>query len=136
MSDTEIAKYTDRLMRRVHAALHGQAHVFDTQKVGPIGGMVLLTLADAETLKINDLVKRLARDKSQVTRLVQTLETKGLIQRTNDEDDARVVRLALTPLGETTVVELQQAFADALREILSPLSAQEQATLQDLLSRL
>ncbi|MEM1038440.1 MAG: MarR family transcriptional regulator [Pseudomonadota bacterium] len=136
MPDTDIAHLTDRFMRRIHASLSARAHIFDTHKVGPIGGMLLLTLAECEPAKVQDLVAQVARDKSQVTRLVKTLETKGLIVRKGDVQDARVWRLTLTDLGRDTVRELQTAIAEALSDILSPLEADERETLRNLLRRL
>jgi len=136
MPDTDIAHLTDRFMRRIHAALHAQAHVFDTHRVGPIGGMLLLTLAEIEPAKIHTLVAEVARDKSQVTRLIQTMEDKGLVEREGDPDDARVWLLQLTALGQEAVLELQTAIASAVSQILSPLSAQEQNTLAELLRRI
>ncbi|MEO1058707.1 MAG: hypothetical protein AAFY28_17520, partial [Actinomycetota bacterium] len=34
----------DRFMRRLHGGLHARAPEFDTERVGPGGGMILMTL--------------------------------------------------------------------------------------------
>ena len=136
MPDIDIAHLVDRFMRRIHAALNATADRFDTHNVGPGGGILLLTLAEDDPMPMHDLVRRMARDKSQMTRAVKALEKKGLIARQGDPNDARVAVLTLTPLGRQTVSDLQQAVADVLADILAPLSPTEQDTLRTLLRRL
>ena len=47
-SSIELALQIDRLMRRIHAELHPRANDFDHEGVGPIGGMLLLTIGEAK----------------------------------------------------------------------------------------
>lgn len=136
MPDIEIARLVDGFMRRIHASLHAKAATFDRHCVGPGGGILLLTLAEIEPAPIQDLVRRMSRDKSQMTRAIQSLERKGLIERRDLPEDARVCLLALTPMGQEAVDMLQQAVAGVLADILSPLSNGEQEALKDLLRRI
>lgn len=136
MPDIETAQLTDRFMRRIHAQLGARAGQFDTHKVGPSSGILLLTLADMAPVKLHALVSAMQRDKSQMTRAVQGLEAKGLIERQDDPEDARVSVLQLTPLGQEAVLRIQEAVAQVLADILVPLSDQEQETLRALLRRL
>ena len=103
MPDIDIARLVDRFMRRIHASLNAKASEFDRHRIGPNGGIILLTLAEIEPARIQELVRRMSRDKSQMTRGVQALESKGLIERRAFPDDARVCLLALTPEGRATV---------------------------------
>ncbi|MEM9764205.1 MAG: MarR family transcriptional regulator [Pseudomonadota bacterium] len=123
-------------MRRLHAALNADAPRFDHHRVGPVGGMILLTISDEEPARPSAIVDRLGRDKSQITRLLQLLETKGLISRQPDPGDRRATRLILTERGRETVVVLQDAIARALDALLAPLDKTERATLQELLGKL
>lgn len=136
MPDIDTARLTDRFMRRIHAELGARAQTFDTHRLGPSGGILLLTLADMAPVKMHALVSAMQRDKSQMTRAIQGLETKGLVERTRDPNDARVAVLQLTEAGNEAVHGLQSAVAEVLAEILSPLSKAEQATLRTLLRRL
>ncbi len=45
------------------------------------------------------LARGMAHDKGAMTRLIDTLEEKGLVERTRSADDRRVVHLSLTPAG-------------------------------------
>lgn len=136
MPDIETAHLTDRLMRRIHAQVGARAGEFDTHKLGPAGGILLLTLADMAPVKLHALVAAMQRDKSQMTRAIQGLEAKGLVSREADPHDARVAVLDVTPAGKQAVHAMQEAVAQVLDEILSPLSSDEQETLRALLRRL
>ena len=134
--DIETARLIDRMTRRIHAALNARAAEFDRHRVGPAGGILLLTLADHEPARLQDLVRLMSRDKGQMTRGVQALERKGLIARRVHAEAARVSLLELTEEGRTTVGELQRAVADALDGILAPLSAPDRAQLKAILAKL
>lgn len=135
MPDTDLALLIDRLMRRIHSGLQSRAAEFDTERVGPAGGMILLALADMEGCAQAELTRKLARDKSQMTRSLAALEGKGLLRRTPSPQDARVTLLSLTPQGEDVVTDLRQMLALTIDEVLSPLPASERSTLRTILTR-
>lgn len=135
MHDSDLALLVDRFMRAIHFGLQERAPGFDRAAVGPGGGIVLMTLADTGRISLNELTKRVARDKSQMTRMIRSLETKGLVEREKSAYDARVSFLTLTPDGRQVVVELTKAVADVIGELLNPISECERETLKKLLSR-
>ena len=135
MQNTDLALLIDRFMRKIHFGLQAKAEVFDTARVGPGGGIILLTLADMGCPGLHDLTRRVARDKSQMTRTIRSLETKGLVARKTSPDDARVTLVYLTEEGEQVVDALRQAVAETISDILAPISRQDEATLRDLLER-
>lgn len=134
--DTELALLIDRLMRSIHFGLQRRAPGFDRKGVGPGGGIILMTLADAGRVSMNDLTKRVARDKSQMTRMIRSLETKGLVGREPSSEDARVSMVFLTAEGVEIVGELLQNVAEVIDLILEPISQSERRTMKDLLSRI
>ncbi len=131
----ELALLIDRFMRRIHFGLQANAHSFDTAKVGPGGGIVLLTLAEMGCPELNELTTRVARDKSQMTRTIRSLETKGLVARKPSPNDARVSLVYLTQTGEEVVKAIQKAVAETIDGILSPISKSEEKVLRGLLER-
>ncbi|MEO0569385.1 MAG: MarR family transcriptional regulator [Pseudomonadota bacterium] len=135
MQDTDLALLIDRFMRKIHSGLQERAPGFDREAVGPGGGIVLMTLADAGRISMNELTKRVARDKSQMTRMIRSLENKGLLRREVSADDGRVSLIFLTPKGSEIVGELMQTVAEVIGEILEPISESERKTLQDLLTK-
>ncbi len=97
--------------------------------------MILLTIEELQPTPIHALVTHLARDKSQITRALKSLETKGMIKRQTAEDDGRVVVVALTDTGQHMVEQLQVVLAETIGEILGPLAAEDHAVLETLLRR-
>ncbi len=135
MQDTNIARLVDRFMRRINGSLRARAREFDHERVGPGGGMILMTLADIEPAPIQEIVRRMARDKSQMTRAIKSLEDKGLIARHQSPDDARVCLLTLTDRGHKSVDRIQHALADVIDDILDPLDPGERKRLEEFLER-
>lgn len=135
MQDTELALLMDRFMRHIHFGLQAKAHAFDTAQVGPGGGIVLLTLAEMGRPGLQELTRRVARDKSQMTRTIRSLEAKGLVRRSPSEEDARVSLVSLTEDGEALVDVLKEAVAETIGEILAPLSVSEATALKTILAR-
>ncbi|MEL6170123.1 MAG: MarR family transcriptional regulator [Pseudomonadota bacterium] len=133
---TLLALETDRLMRRIEAQLARRAPAIDPAKVGPLGGMALLTLAEIEPAPTQALTTRMGRDKSQMTRLIHMLETKGMLTRTPCERDGRVTILALTPAGHALLVEIRKLMSEVMTEILEPLDANDRRRLAGILGRL
>ncbi|MEM7241700.1 MAG: MarR family transcriptional regulator [Pseudomonadota bacterium] len=135
MRDIDLALLIDRFMRSIHFGLQERAPGFDRAAVGPGGGIVLMTLADTGRISLNELTKRVARDKSQMTRLIRSLENKGLVAREVSPEDARVSLVYLTPKGAEIVGELMQTVAEVIGEILNPISENEKQNLRELLAR-
>lgn len=125
----EIAKNMDRLMRRIDAATHKRASALDTDKVGQLGGLVLLAIAELHPVTMQDLVRQVGRDKSQMTRLVQMMETKGMIARTPSPKDGRVTVLHPTEKGCAFVGTIRALMSDVMDEVLAPMPARDRAEL-------
>jgi DNA-binding MarR family transcriptional regulator len=83
---------------------------------------------------MGELAQRLVCDASNVTGLVDRLETRGLIERRPGPDDRRVRMLVLTPAGEELRERALARFTEAPAGIAA-LSAEEQRTLRDLLRK-
>ncbi|MEL7492215.1 MAG: MarR family winged helix-turn-helix transcriptional regulator [Pseudomonadota bacterium] len=123
-------------MRRINADLHPQAKEFDYEGVGPIGGMMLLTIGEAEPVELQTIIAKMGRDKSQITRLIQSLERKGLLKKHRNDEDAREIVLVLTPTGRRQLESIQNALADVIEHIFEPLTHREKAQFLQIISRL
>ncbi|MEO0816688.1 MAG: MarR family transcriptional regulator [Pseudomonadota bacterium] len=120
-----LAIHIDRLMRLIHAELEPRARRVDEEKVGPLGGMVLMTIEDHAPVPLNTLAALLARDKGQMTRHVQMLERKGLLTREPSAQDGRVVLVRLTPKGSARVDAFRGALASVVGDILDGVESEE-----------
>ena len=130
-----MAMLFDRLTRRIHVALQEAAPEYDTEKIGPRGEIILLTLNDLGPVPMAALARALVRDKSQMTRAVASLARKNLVQRSASDEDSRVVTVALTGKGREVVVTLQKAIDRAVNAQLTALNETERRTLHELLAR-
>lgn len=130
-----VALNLDRLMRRIHGELHPKAEDFDTNKLGPLGGMLLLTIGDSEPVDAQTVSQQLGRDKSQLSKLIKRLETQGLIGREKSSSDGRAIMLTLTDAGREQLKSIQDALTSAVEHVLEPLSAPEKERLGALLAK-
>lgn len=74
-------------------------------------------------------------DTGAMTRLLDRLETKGLVQRQRSETDRRVVNIALTEAGTQAAQAIPHALSAVQNRALAGFSAEEFATLKQLLRR-
>jgi DNA-binding MarR family transcriptional regulator len=82
-----------------------------------------------------ELSRAMSYDSGSMTRLLDRLEKKGFVVRTRSEADRRMVKLELTPQGHEAAQQLPSLGAAVLNEQLRGFSADEHATLIDLLAR-
>ena len=92
---------------------------------------VLFELAHERQVSPKDLAHVLALDRGYVTRLVQTLEKKGLVSRASSRNDARRVILTLTPAGRKTIARLERATRNRVARVLDTLDTGRQLRLID-----
>lgn len=92
----------------------------------------LLSLLSLEPLPMRRLAQRLKCEPSNVTGIVDRLESRGLVERRPDPGDRRVKLAAATPEGRRVAGSLQESLRFA-REPLAGLSEQERIALRDAL---
>ncbi len=118
-------------MRRIHRELHSRAPDFDHHKVGPLGGMLLLTIGERESVDIQTVVDMLGRDKSQISRLIQRFEKMGLLVREKSAEDSRVSIVTLTATGRDQLEKIQNALTLVVDSLFSSLPSKEQTVFAD-----
>jgi DNA-binding MarR family transcriptional regulator len=89
----------------------------------------LTELLAAHGIAQGQLAALLGLEKSTVSRLAASLESKGWIRRGRDERNHRYVRLYLTPQGRAVADRLWQAWQSRQERILAGLTAEERAGL-------
>ncbi|MAQ75967.1 MAG: MarR family transcriptional regulator [Aquimarina sp.] len=73
----------------------------------------------------NDLAFITHRDKASMTRLVNTMESKDLVIRKNDENDKRINRIFLTDFGKQVIQKVQPIMYDLIPAVQESLSEEE-----------
>ncbi|MET8296748.1 MarR family winged helix-turn-helix transcriptional regulator [Streptomyces sp. NPDC048387] len=95
----------------------------------------VLTLLSLEPLPMRRIAQKLRCEPSNVTGIIDRLETRGLVERRPDPADRRVKLAAPTAAGTETAERLRESL-DFAREPLAGLSAEERTALRDLLRRM
>lgn len=97
----------------------------------------LTALANAkEPLTLSDLAERLSCVRSNITQLIDRLESDGLVRRLADPSDRRSIRAELTALGIEKQEAGQDALARAQHQIASRISAADLIGLESALGAL
>lgn len=129
-----LAHETGYLLRRAY--VHAGRWATATMPAGvPIRDYeVLQTLADLGPSSQRRLSELLWVNRTIMVKLVDALESHGLVERRRDPADRRSYALELTPGGEQIRAELSMAADDAEAGLTAPLSARERTALRKLLS--
>jgi DNA-binding MarR family transcriptional regulator len=101
----------------------------------PLRYGALTCVCDFPGITQTRLGELLGADRTNVSQIVDELETKGLIRRLADPDDRRAHRLRSTQRGTSLRERLVGPIDDAQARILEPLAAHERQLLVDLLAR-
>ncbi|GGT18265.1 MarR family transcriptional regulator [Streptomyces kurssanovii] len=95
----------------------------------------VLGLLSMEPTPMRRIAQKLRCEPSNVTGIVDRLETRGLVERRPDPADRRVKIAAATQEGRSTARRLRDSL-DFAREPLAQLTAVERSVLRDLLRRM
>lgn len=95
--------------------------------------VVLAILADAGPCSQKQIAECIALNKSDVTKLMNELESQGLVKRVEDPQDRRRHSVTLTTKGKHQLEVGDRELNDSMREFLSALSDTEYRQLRQLL---
>jgi DNA-binding MarR family transcriptional regulator len=98
--------------------------------------IVVVMLAEEVALTASDMCRGLSHDPGAMTRLVDKLESKGLVRRVRTEDDRRSARLALTAKGRSLYPKIAEAQVNVFNRILQGFSRSEVGELESFLKRM
>ena len=123
------------LLRTTDALFRRQVEVLKAWSLSPTqyNALRILRGAGSEGVTCGELSERMLTRDPDVTRLIDRLETRGLIQRGRSDHDRRVVRTRITQAGLDLLAELDQPAAAWTKEHLGHLS---DAQLRELIALL
>ena len=87
-------------------------------------------------ISMSNLAHKLGLDTSTLTRNVQVLARRGLVDRRPDYYDKRVIRLVLTSEGSKLLKSLEELLEDKNREVLEKIDLDVQENLLTVLEKL
>jgi DNA-binding MarR family transcriptional regulator len=110
--------------------------LFEDQELTFSQWTTLVALHDGRITSAGDLAHNICHDAGSLTRLVDEMVRRGLVNRGRSESDRRVVTLALTPRGRSLVEALAPKVMEFWNGLLAGFSHAEIDTLINLLTRL
>ncbi len=97
---------------------------------------VLAALNHADGQRVGQLAEMTSIEVSTLSRLLDQMQARGLIERRRPDDDARTVTAHLTPAGRETTLAIIPIAHHYEKVALEGFSAEEAATLRLMLKRL
>jgi DNA-binding MarR family transcriptional regulator len=97
---------------------------------------ILTWVRDGIAVNPKDICIQYRHDSGALTRVIDQLEERGLIERVRRGNDRRKVELQLTPAGRETVESLIPLVVDKLNLVLADFSHDEAAEFRRLLTKL
>ena len=98
--------------------------------------IVVLSSIPVMGTTMSNLSFRIGVDNSTLTRLINVLKNKGLVQKTSNPEDKRSTIVRLTKLGEENVKMIELNIKVFSKDIVSTFSSLEKGTLIDMFNKL
>ena len=89
----------------------------------------LYAAAGTSTLTIADLAEQIGRSPSATSRIVSTLEARGLVARREEVADRRQRTIHVTDAGQALIAHIDRARADQFLAVVRPLPPAERAVV-------
>lgn len=125
------------LVRRAHKLMNQQAEQMFAGRDLTLSQWVVLKLIDEGRVATpGEAARMLGHNTGATTRLVDHLESHGLLERRREAGDRRMVGLALTPAGKSMAKAWDGEMDRFFGELLAEFSPAEVEALIDLMSRL
>lgn len=102
--------------------------------ISPDQWSVLACLSGREPMSQREIAQYLEKDTASITRIIDILQSKGLILRGNSTEDRRIFLIELTEKGQEVARELNQRIKEVGKS--AKLSEEENQTLKRLLQKL
>ena len=134
--------FSHREIEGVSRLLHGFKSLLsrEFQELGidfaPTQMKVLRLVAHNEPCTSQELAGIIGRDKAQVTRLLQEMLNKGVIERAANPNDKRSQLLSVTETGTAALQVMEQAEQKVLAQLSQGLEPGEIAQFSELLERI
>jgi len=86
-----------------------------------------------QPMTVSEISKRLLVTPPSITQILNTLESRGLIERHIDRADRRVIMVTLTEQGEQVARQAEEAFSEVMKGLINYLGEDQSNQLADLL---
>lgn len=133
----------EQLLSRVRRALHAalDARLASDEILLPLALtaaqlLIVVTLVMGERVSVAELCERVSYDAGAMTRMLDRLQSKGLIHRRRSTEDRRVVHVELTEEGGARLPRMREISLEVLDQFLHDFADTEVGRLESYLVRL
>ena len=128
-------------LSRLISILHNQKNSYMNVQLKAFGlshgqAITLKIIYEENNIKQEDLNKRLQIDKSEVTRILKTLEDKGFIIKKTAKEDKRNHVLSLTSKGKELYPKIKDVIKETTEMMIKDIDQNELILLEELLLKM
>lgn len=125
------------LLSKTQASMRPQVEaLFEREDITFSQWRVLMCLRDGLANTSADISRELSHDKGSMTRIVDQLDERGLLRRQRDNEDRRMVFLALTAAGRAAVQRMVPKVVAYFNDLLDGFAPEDVRRLTLLLKKL
>jgi MarR family transcriptional regulator, 2-MHQ and catechol-resistance regulon repressor len=124
------------LVRTYQAFEHYSAQHIRTMELTPAQFDVIVTLGNQPPMTCKTLGEKTLITKGTLTGILDRLETKGLINRAINQEDARSQKIGLTALGETMFQDIFPRHKQHFAPVAAQMTEQEIESAAQMLNKL
>jgi DNA-binding MarR family transcriptional regulator len=126
-----------RLIRRIDRLMAGVVDQrLQHSAINYVQWATLKLVKDGTVSTAGDVARELTYTTGAATRVIDGLETQGLVTRERLKDDRRIVRLAVTDAGASLIAAIHPIVVEAWNEMVAEFSQDEANRLVDSLVKL
>ena len=114
----------------IRRTLRKTIHDAGIEDILPYHFMIMKILDDEGTLYVAEIGEKLRIHPPQMTRFIDHMVSKNLVQRETDTNDRRAINITLTSKGKSLLQQHDVMIKNALKEKLSDLTDEEIEDLQ------
>lgn len=118
---------------KLYMSIIFQSHGFD---ISPEQFLVLDTLWDDGVLSQQEIAARIQKDKNSVTKLIDALEKKNLVQRIANKQDRRLNQIHITDKGQEIKDKVTEIAMEATNTIIKDIPKEDLYTFLRVLTKM
>ena len=123
------------IARACHAVERAVAAAIAPLNLKPAKLDVLMNLHRHPGMSQHELARKLLVGRSNITMTLPQLEKRGLLRRSSDDKDKRILRLALTDQGEALLMKALEVHSALIEKVMSQSSPAECEMVGDQMRR-
>lgn len=136
MSTRDIISLIATIREKANRLIIQEMSVREIEGLAPSHGDILSALFEYSSLTMKELAKKINKDKSTVTALVNKLLNLGYIERTRDLADSRIVYITLTEKGKNLKSDFKEISDKLIERVYKDISKNDQEVVINILTKI